>query len=65
MKKHMKKFRVVVSFSGVIGYDIKAPTKSEAEQTAIDMFGDESKDAVAGCIQEVEASDCWEEQDNA
>ena len=60
----MKTFRVIVSFSGSIGYDVVAPTKSEAEQTALDMFADEERRDVADAIADIKVGDCWEEQDN-
>lgn len=60
----MKKFRVVVNFSGAIGYDVEAETQEEAEQKAMDMFGDEYDSTITQNIADIGASDCWEERDN-
>lgn len=60
----MKTFRVVVSFSGSIGYDIEASTEVEAEQAALDMFDDEDRLDVVHAISDIKASECREEQDN-
>ena len=60
----MKTFRVVVGFYGSIGYDIEAETKEEAEQAALDMFGDEERIDIADAITDIKVSDCWEEKED-
>lgn len=54
----MNKYRVIIGFSGAIGYDVKAGTPEEAEDKARELFEDETGDAVRNCITESETVEC-------
>lgn len=61
-KKATKTYTVVVHYEGSISYDVDAKNEEEAEEAALDLFGDEDASSISANIGDVEACDCWEDK---
>ena len=57
----MKQYRVIVHYEGGWRFDIEAENKDEAEDKAMELFGDLDDRELVANIADIAVCDCWEE----